>query len=168
MDTKLESVATCNLYVAAPVATFHVSVGFIAIFVSPFDGVARVGVAGIGTTAVKFHMAEYWLVPPMFVAFTRQKYLTLLVNGPIALCVVVSVESCTTNDTKFESVATCSLYVDTPAEAFHVRVGLIDMPVAPSEGVASVGTAGAATIVVKLRYVEYALVPAVFVAYTRQ
>jgi hypothetical protein len=53
-------------------------------------------------------------------------------------------------------------------EAFHDTVGLVETPVAPFEGDDSVGADGAATMVVKLRAVEYALVPPAFVALTRQ
>ena len=53
-------------------------------------------------------------------------------------------------------------------EAFQLSVGLMAMPVALFEGDASVGADGAATMVVKLRAVEYALDPPAFVALTRQ
>jgi hypothetical protein len=53
-------------------------------------------------------------------------------------------------------------------EAFQLSVGVMETPVAPFDGDDSVGADGAATMVVKLQAVEYALVPPAFVALTRQ
>ena len=47
-------------------------------------------------------------------------------------------------------------------------MGLVETPVAPSDGEASVGAAGAATIIVKLLVDEKGPAPAAFVALTRQ
>ena len=49
-----------------------------------------------------------------------------------------------------------------------MRVGVMETPVAPFDGDDSVGADGAATMVVKLQAVEYALVPLAFVALTCQ
>ena len=69
---------------------------------------------------------------------------------------------------KLGLVDTCNRYDVAPSEAFHLNVGLVDIPVAPSEGDASVGADGGATMVAKLHTAEYGLVPAAFVAFTRQ
>lgn len=53
-------------------------------------------------------------------------------------------------------------------EAFQLSVGVIDTPIVPLEGDESIGEEGAAPLVVKLQVVEYALVPPVFAALTRQ
>ena len=55
-----------------------------------------------------------------------------------------------------------------PGELFQLSVGLVEIPVAPSDGEASVGAGGPPEIVVKLQTVDHALVPPVFVAFTRQ
>ena len=70
---------------------------------------------------------------------------------------------------KLELVETCTRYDVAPVEAFQLKtVGVVDTPVSPSAGERSVGTAGTATTVVKLRTVENGLVPAAFVAFNRQ
>jgi hypothetical protein len=53
-------------------------------------------------------------------------------------------------------------------EAFQLSVGVIDPPIVPLKGDESVGEEGAAPLVVKLQALEYALVPLLFVALTRQ
>jgi hypothetical protein len=47
-------------------------------------------------------------------------------------------------------VETRTLYDVAPGETVHVNVGLVEIPVAPSDGEASVGVEGAAERVVKL------------------
>ena len=67
-----------------------------------------------------------------------------------------------------ELVETCTRYTVAPLEAFQLKVGLVEISVAPFAGEASVGAPGAATTVVKLLPTEYALVPPAFVAFTLQ
>ena len=55
-----------------------------------------------------------------------------------------------------------------PLDALQVKLGLVETPVAPLEGEDSVGTPGAAIIVVKLHTLDQLLVPPAFVAFTRQ
>ena len=75
----------------------------------------------------------------------------------------------TTSGEKLELVETCNRYDIAPLEAFQLNVGLVETPVAPLPGKASIGAAGAApTTVVSLHTVEYALVPPAFVAFTHQ
>ena len=69
---------------------------------------------------------------------------------------------------KDETVETCSPYDVAPLEALQVRVGLVEIPVAPFDGDASVGAAGGAIAVMKLHAAEYGLVPPAFEAFTRQ
>jgi len=63
---------TCNLYVVAPVAVFQLNVGLIGTFVEPFAGEESVGVDGAATIVVNEKAEEYAVVPPAFVALTRQ------------------------------------------------------------------------------------------------
>jgi hypothetical protein len=71
---KLELVETCTPYEVAPLAAFQLSVGFVETLVAPFDGEVSVGADGGLTVAlvVKLQTVEYALVPPVFVALTRQ------------------------------------------------------------------------------------------------
>ena len=78
---------------AAPATVFQVSVGDTATFVALSAGVVKTGVAGIATIVVKLSVAQA-LVPPTFVAFTRQKYLVLFERPLITFVPAVSVESC--------------------------------------------------------------------------
>ena len=78
------------------------------------------------------------------------------------------VESSTTVVANVEDVETCIRYVRAPAVVFQLKFVATGIPVAPSNGVASTGTLGAATIVVKLRIGEYALAPLALDALTRQ
>jgi hypothetical protein len=66
---------------------------------------------------------------------------------------------------------TCTRYDAAPVEAFHVSVGFVATPVVPFGGEANTGAGGiegAEPAVVKLRIVEYALVPPLYAALTRQ
>jgi len=72
MLLKLGFKATCKRYDVAPSDAFQVSVNVIDTFFEPSAGERRVGVKGAATMVVKFHIVEYGLVPPTFVAFTRQ------------------------------------------------------------------------------------------------
>jgi hypothetical protein len=72
---------------------------------------------------------------------------------------------------KLGSADTWSWYERAPAVAFHVKVGFVETPVVPFAGEASVGAVKGAwgiSVVVKLQTSEYRLVPAAFVAFTRQ
>ena len=60
------------------------------------------------------------------------------------------------------------MYVAASVAASQLSVGFTATPMAPSAGDERVGTAGNAIIVVKLRVAEKSLVPAEFVALTRQ
>jgi len=51
-------------------------------------------------------------------------------------------------------VETCSRYDAAPVEALQLKAGFVGTPVAAFDGEASVGAAGAATIVVKLHELE--------------
>ena len=94
--------------------------------------------------------------------------MVLLVKPLTAQEVVVMPVWFTTVEEKLELVETWTPYEVAPVEAFQLSVGLMAIPVALFEGDASVGADGAATMVVKLRAVEYALDPPAFVALTRQ
>jgi hypothetical protein len=71
----------------------------------------------------------------------------------------------TSGDAKFEAVETCTPYDAAPETAFHVKLGVVDTPVAESTGDA---TLGVPTIVVNVDVVEKALVPPAFAALTLQ
>jgi hypothetical protein len=62
---------------------------------------------------------------------------------------------------------TCTRYDVAPVEAFQVSVGFAETPVALFAGEESVGAAGGEAVV-KLHTLDQALVPAAFVAFTRQ
>ena len=66
------SVAICILYVEAPVDAVQERFGFNATPVAPFAGAVRTGGKGGSGMVVKFHLAEYGLVPPALDALTRQ------------------------------------------------------------------------------------------------
>ena len=90
---------------------------------------------------------------------------------PVTPCEVVVIElESNTVVVKLELVDTCNRYDVAPLAVFQFNVGLVEMPVAPFCGDDSVGAGGGLTtvIVVKLHTDEYALVPAAFVALTRQ
>jgi len=71
--------------------------------------------------------------------------------------------------TKSEVLDTWSRYVIAPMEAFHTKTGPAETPIAMFGGESNIGAAGAGpATVVKFQTVEYALVPAAFVAFTRQ
>jgi hypothetical protein len=65
-------------------------------------------------------------------------------------------------------VETCKSYDVAPAEAFQPSMGFVATPEAPLEGVESVGGKRAPEAVVKLQTVDQSLIPAAFVALTRQ
>ena len=117
---------------------------------------------------MKLRAAENVLVPPAFVALTRQKYVVPLDN-PVALNVVeVNPLWFRRNESNVELTDICSVYESAPGAMFQLSVGLVEMPVAPFAGAASVGAVGAATIVVKVRVEENPPVPPGFDALTRQ
>ena len=61
------------------------------------------------------------------------------------------------------------MYEVAPLDAFHVKVGFLGTPVAPSIGELRVGIEGGLpTAVVKLKVPDHALVPPVLVAFTLQ
>ncbi len=74
----------------------------------------------------------------------------------------------TTNDPNPELVDICTVYEVAVGEAFQLRVGPVETPVAVSCGATRAGAAGAAMMVVNELTVENALVPPEFVALTRQ
>ena len=76
--------------------------------------------------------------------------------------------SLTTVELKPELVETCIRYDVAPLDAFHESVGLVDTPVAPFAGVLKVGACGACSWARKCHTVDQLLVPAEFVAFTRQ
>ena len=118
---------------------------------------------------VKLHTGvDHALVPPVLVAFTRQKYCWLLARPPT---VCESAVRPPVLYTKFANVLTedtCSVYDAALAAAFQLRarpaIGWFVLPVA---GKARTGTSGCCGTVVKLRAVAHALPPA-FIACTRQ
>ena len=59
-------------YVEAPETVFQVSVRLRGLSKAPFAGEERVGAAGTGGTVVKLKMGDQALVPPAFLALTRQ------------------------------------------------------------------------------------------------
>ena len=65
-------------------------------------------------------------------------------------------------------VDTCNLYDVAPLEAFQLKLGLVETPVAPLAGEANAGAESAATVVVKLHTLDQALVLPALVAFTRQ
>jgi hypothetical protein len=117
---------------------------------------------------MKFHTLEYELVPPAFLAFTRQKCLVLFANGPTCLDVVVTVESSSTVVAKSESVETCTVYDAAVADAFHAKVNVAGWSTELLGGDWRAGGDGGAMIVVKFHTLEYELVPPAFFAFTRQ
>ena len=72
-STKLESVATCTWYDAAPKATFHRSIKLVGWFEWPFRGRTSIGVGGGRIRVAKLNGLEKALVPPAFFAFARQE-----------------------------------------------------------------------------------------------
>ena len=69
---KVELVETCSLYDVAPDEAFHASVGLVAIPVTALAGEASTGVEGGATMVVKLQAFDQALVPPAFLALTRQ------------------------------------------------------------------------------------------------
>ena len=82
--------------------------------------------------------------------------------------VVLNVESSTKRELNVELVDTCNRYDVAPVEAFQLNVRVTGCAVAPLLGDESVGVAGGVGRVVKLQALEYALVPLLFLALTRQ
>jgi hypothetical protein len=102
---------------------------------------------------------------------TRQKYRVPYRSELTAWEVPVIEESSNAVEPKSESKETCSLYVVAPVDGFHWSVTGLGWPVAPAKGEPSVGTdgnTGAGTMVVKFHTAEKALLPALFLALTRQ
>jgi hypothetical protein len=123
MEVKSVSVAACNLYVTAPAEAFHESVAINGSLIVPFAGESSVGCTGGGGTVVKLKMEENELVPPGFLALTRQKYFVLVESEPSCLDVVAIVESSKIIEVKRVSVAACNLYATAPAEKPQESVG---------------------------------------------
>jgi hypothetical protein len=147
---------------------FHVNVGAKGTLVAPAAGVSGVGGAGGAMIVVKFPVVEKALVPPAFVALTRQKYCVSF-NKPLTLREVATIaESFTIVVEKLEAVETCNRYSVAPDDTFHDNVGFRETPVESFAGEESVGALGGATIVVNERSVENAPVPPAFFARTRQ
>ena len=72
---NVDPVESWSRYEVAPDDAFHVIVGFVAAPVVPFAGDARTGAAGMpgaDGVVVKLETLDHALVPPEFVAFTRQ------------------------------------------------------------------------------------------------
>jgi len=87
---NVDDVENCKRYKVAPEEAFHVKVGLIETSMELLAGELSVGAAGGATTVVKLFAEEYELVPPAFVALTRQKYFVLFCN-PVTLYVVVAI-----------------------------------------------------------------------------
>ena len=124
----------------------------------------------VATIVLKLLVTENGLLPPLFFARTRQKYVVLSESGPTARDVVVNAVSISTNVANVELVESCSWYDTAPAEAFHCSVVFNGMSIAPSAGETSVGAGGGAmaAAVVNLNGDENGPLPATFVALTRQ
>jgi hypothetical protein len=72
-EENVESAETCKRYEVAPLEAFQLSVGVRDTSVAPLAGATNVGAAGAGGgSAVNDHRADQALVPPAFLAFTRQ------------------------------------------------------------------------------------------------
>ena len=69
---KSEIVDNWTRYVAAPETAFHASVRLSSWFVALLEGELSVGATGAGGTVVKLKTCDQALVPPAFVALTRQ------------------------------------------------------------------------------------------------
>jgi hypothetical protein len=69
---------------------------------------------------------------------------------------------------KLDKKETCTSYEVARVDAFHAREGLVETFVAPFEGALNVGTAGVSTCTEKRQTLDHPLVPAEFVAFTRQ
>ena len=67
-----ESTDNCTLYDVAPVDASHCSVNVVGCPVAPDTGETSLGAGGEAAIVVKFHVVEYALVPPAFLARTRQ------------------------------------------------------------------------------------------------
>lgn len=117
--------------------------GFRATPVALFAGEARIGTDGKATIVVKRRVAVNALVPPAFVALTRQKNVVLLASPLTAREVAVIPWESTTVVEKLRLMESWRRYVDAPADAFQLSVGFVDTPVALSAGDASVGVVGA-------------------------
>ena len=110
------------------------------------DVAAVVVTVGGNGTVVKFHVLEYVLVPALFLAFTRQKYLVLFNNVPTEREVVVIVESSTTLPlANVLSVPTCKRYDVAPLDTFHDKVKVVIWFVEPLTGALKTGDRGGDT-----------------------
>jgi hypothetical protein len=69
---------------------------------------------------------------------------------------------------KFTFAATCTRYATAPSVAFQPNGGVVETPVALSEGNVNIGIKGGATIVVKVRTDDHSLTPPALTARTRQ
>lgn len=64
--------STCTLYDTARDEGFHIKVGVVETLLAVCIGHTSVGAGGASTIVEKLHAADHPLVPPAFVAFTRQ------------------------------------------------------------------------------------------------
>jgi len=105
-------------------------------------GETSVGADGAAMIVVKLHTLDQLLVAAAFVLLTRQKYCVLLESPVTVYDVSVIPLWSTTVAEKVELVETCNRYNVALLETFQLKVGLVDIPVEPFEGDASVGTLG--------------------------
>jgi hypothetical protein len=149
-DEKSALLEICIRYDAAPSMGFQTKVGFVGTFVAPLGGDAGVGAEVVCTMVVKPHTFDQLLVPPPFVALTRQKY-TALFASPLTENEVPAIPLWSTKVVvKVKVVDTCTRYDAAPLEAFQISVGLVDTPFALLNGEICIGTDGGAIAVVKL------------------
>ena len=69
---KVERVETCKRYVVAPAEEFQLTVGLVEMLVVPLPGEISEGAVGTESVVVNLHGVDQPLVPPAFVALTRQ------------------------------------------------------------------------------------------------
>src|SRR3990172_2624063 len=116
---------------------------------------------------LKVNTADHGPVPTEFFARTRQKYLVWLWNGPVCQLVFTRFESSLKMLVKSESRATWNLYDTAFWGTLQTKTGAAVTSSALSGGKISV-TAGGGGSGEKRDVLEYALVPAAFVALTLQ
>lgn len=71
-DENEDSVEICKRYDTAPADTFQISVGFAEISVALLVGETSDGGNGLTGTVMKLQTFDHALVPPEFIALTRQ------------------------------------------------------------------------------------------------
>jgi len=89
-------------------------------------------------------------------AFTRQKYFVSFASFPAGTIVETAVipELSNAVEPNSESVETCILYDIAFVTEFHIKVGVIDIPVVPLAGDDKTGAIGADMTVVNLNHTE--------------